>query len=140
TTRFNAPIPGGTHDMLSWIYEFRGQKNLEIGQRLTYFVYDGWLLSRVELHVVAREDVYTPMGWFKAWKVDFSRDIMRTRAGPIKNKQRTEPTVRVREPARHSGSFWVSRDENYIPIKLSIQTFLGVGEAVLIRYKPGQQD
>lgn len=140
TTNFSAPIPAMTHNMLTWLYALRAEERLAIGNRYSYYIYDGWLLSRLDLHVVAAEDVYTPMGWFKAWKVDFSREIMGTRPGPIRNNKRTEPVVGVREAARHTGSFWVSRDENHIPIKLSIQSILGVGEAVLIRYKPANQN
>jgi hypothetical protein len=138
-SNFTAPIPGETHDMLTWTYALRARERLELGDKFSYYIYDGWVLSRLDLEVVDREDVYTPMGWFKAWKVNFSREIMGTRAGPMRNNVRTEPIVRIREPARHTGSFWVSRDENHIPIKVAINTFLGVGEAVIIRYKPANQ-
>ncbi|MBA2663240.1 MAG: DUF3108 domain-containing protein [Bradymonadaceae bacterium] len=136
--RFSAPIPDTTHDMLTWMYEMRDHEKLEIGQKLSVYLYDGWLLSRLDLIVVAREDVYTPMGWFKAWKIDFSREVLRSRAGQRKrgDKAPVEPILELRQAAKHTGSLWLSRDENHLPIKVSINTLLGIGEAVLIKYKP----
>lgn len=140
TLQTRANIPGNTHDMLTWIYELRTAPPFEIGQKFSYFVYDGWSLSRIDFTVRAKEDVYTPMGWFKGWKLDFRREIVHAAKGrpepPAKGP--APPTISVRESGRHSGSFWVSRDENRLPIKLRINTLLGAGEALLIKYQPAR--
>ncbi len=139
STRFNAPIPEGTHDMLTWIYHFRTNGNsLSIGDEFTYYIYDGWLLTRLILEVVERDEILTPMGWFMTWKVHFTRQIMdvnRTYRSSSDNPP-TPPNLGVRERARHTGHLWFSRDENLIPVQLTIPTMLGYGEAVLIRYEP----
>ena len=43
--------------------------------------------------------------------------------------------LQVRTPAKPTGSLWVSRDENLIPIKVTVNTKWGTGESVLIKYK-----
>ncbi len=138
TLQTRAAIPGTTHDMLTWLYELRTAPPFEIGQKFSFFVYDGWLLSRVDFTVRAKEDVYTPMGWFKGWKLDFRREVLTVTTGtPVPpSKEPVEPSLSVRESGKHSGNFWVTRDENRLPIKLKINTILGAGEAVLIKYKP----
>jgi hypothetical protein len=138
TTRFNAPIPGETHDMLSWLYHFRDNGPLSIGDEFSYYIYDGWLLSRVDLEVIGREELLTPMGWFMTWKIYFSREIMEVNRTYRSSSESpaTPPDVSVREHARHTGHLWFSRDENLLPVQLTIPTMLGYGEAVLIRYQP----
>jgi len=133
TNKFSLAIPGTTHDMITWFYALRSRDDLEIGESITYFVYDGWKLSRITGRVVKREDVHTPMGWFKAWRIDFVRDVMNSR------RQRNKaPILRVRTDDAAQASLWVSRDENRLPIKIRVSTSWGGGEAVLIKFKlPG---
>lgn len=136
TRKFTKPIPGTTNDMMTWFYELRNKRTLEVGERLSYYIYDGWRLYKLEAQVVKREDVYTPTGWFKTYKIDFTRTSLRSR----RNKG-ASPLISVAKPATPSGSLWVSRDENLIPVKVAVATEWGVGEAVLIKYKlPTRKD
>ncbi len=142
---FKSPIPDNTHDMLTWIYDLRRQgMNLSMGDQFSYYVYDGWLLSRIDLEVVGREDTLTPMGWFKTWKISFSREIMDATWAHVANDDVSEddppqaPSISLKEPARHTGHIWLSRDANLLPVKLTIDTMIGAGVALLIRYVPGQ--
>jgi hypothetical protein len=135
--KFNFAIPGKTYDMLSWVYDLRTQ-DIALGEKYIYYVYDGWKLSRVHLEVVAKKDVYTPMGWFKTWKLDFRREIVRTRKRTDKNGKPTQPHIRTHEPNEHEGHFYLSRDENLLPVKLTMKTSFGMSEAVLIKYKPAE--
>lgn len=128
--RFSLAIPGTTHDMITWFYDLRSRGDFKVGEIITYYVYDGWKLSRITGRVVKREDVYTPMGWFKAWRIDFQRDVMRSR-----RQRDKEPVLRVRTNDAAQASLWVSRDENRLPIKIRINTSWGGGEAVLIKFK-----
>lgn len=143
TTQFNSPIPGRTHDMMTWIYDLRRVRTLSMGDQFSFYIYDGWLVSRLDLEVVGQEDLLTPMGWFKTWKLTFSREIMdvrrnRSNSDDDDDAEAIPPDVSLREAARHSGHIWFSRDENLLPVRVTISTMLGSGEAVLIRYQPGE--
>lgn len=133
--RFKSRIPGETHDMITWLYDLRRTPNMSMGDEFSYYIYDGWLLSRVDLKVVDREDLLTPMGWFKTWRLDYTREIMDT--DDDDDSDVGPPSTFIEEQARHSGSIWLSRDANLLPVRVTIDTMLGAGEAVLIRYTPG---
>ncbi len=138
-SRFQAPIPAETHDMVTWLYDLRQVGDIAIGDEFSYYIYDGWLLSRVDLKVTDREDLLTPMGWFKTWKLDFARQIMNAeRRSKADNPSPKPPNVNIREKRRHTGSLWLSRDVNYLPVRVTIDTMLGPGEAVIIGYTPGR--
>jgi len=150
---FESAIPDGTHDMLTWLYEFRQSDDLSIGDEFSYFIYDGWLLSRLDLQVAERVDVLTPIGWFKTWRVEFSREILEVEdnsdnddaqeAEEASNDSDSDvdpvpPELSIQEEARHTGSIWLSRDENLIPVQVTIDTTFGDGRAVIIGYQPGE--
>ena len=130
TRKFTKPIPGTTHDMITWFYELRSRRDLEVGERMSFYVYDGWKLYRLDATVAKLEDVYTPLGWFKTYRIDFQRETLRT-----KRKKGGSPLLTVSNPAEPSGSLWISRDENLIPVKVAIATQWGLGEALLMKYK-----
>ncbi len=128
--RFTKPIPGTTHDMATWFFELRKHPDLKVGDEMAYFIYDGWKLYRLRARVVKKEDVYSPIGWFKSYRIDFTREALNT-----KRTKGAGPILSVSKPEEPSGSLWVSRDENLIPVKVSVNTQWGVGEALLIKYK-----
>ncbi|QDG49251.1 DUF3108 domain-containing protein [Persicimonas caeni] len=140
TFRFNYSIPGTTHDMLSWMYDLRSRDSLKVGDTFSYYIYDGWKLSRVDMKVLGKEDVYTPMGWFKGWKISFVREVLRSRRQKNKQGKPSKPLLRVKTPDSHSGHLYLSRDENRLPIKVSIDTKFGTSEALLVKYKPHKKD
>ncbi len=133
--RFQSRIPSDTHDMITWLYQLRRTENLSMGDEFSFYIYDGWLLSRLDLKVVGREDLLTPMGWFKTWRLDYTREIMET--DDTDEEDSGPPSTFIDERARHTGSLWLSRDANLLPDRVTIDTILGAGEAVLIRYNPG---
>ena len=136
---FQDSIPAETHNMISWLYELRRTDDIAIGDQFSYFIYDGWLLSRIELEVVAREDLLTPIGWFKTWRVDFERDILRSRRARRNDDEPPQPPeIIVDDAARHTGSIWFSRDQNMIPVKFSVDSTFGSGDVVIIRYVRGE--
>lgn len=130
TRKFNVAIPGGTHDMISWFYELRSLKSFDVGTPVSFYIYDGWKLSHIHGKVMAREDILTPVGWFKAWRIDMVRDVMNSQSQRHKG-----PRLKIREKSQMSASMWVSRDSNRLPIKVAVDTPLGKGEAVLIKLK-----
>jgi hypothetical protein len=141
--RYIKAIPGTTHDMVSWMYELRSEGNLRVGKTFSFYVYDGWKLSRIDAVVRGKEDVYTPMGWFKGWKIAFEREVLRSKArhvtlgeGDKKRRIPREPLLRVRTPSKRTGELWLSRDENLVPFKVRLVSKMGVGEAFLMKYTP----
>ncbi len=129
--KFTMAVPGTTHDMISWFYDLRTREEFHVGKVMTFYVYDGWKLSRITGRIAKKEDVYTPMGWFKAWRIDFDRDVLRSR-----RQRNKEPIMSVKTQSATQASLWVSRDENRLPIKVRVSTSMGTGEAVIIKYKP----
>ncbi len=128
--KFSMAIPGTTHDMISWFYELRTMDDFTVGREVSFYVYDGWKLSHIHGKVTAKEDVLTPVGWFKAWRIDMTRDVMNSRS-----QRNKTPKLHVRNKNQSRATVWVSRDANRLPIKIAIDTPLGKGEAVLIKLK-----
>lgn len=131
--KYSRAIPGKTHTALSWIFELRKADAFTVGQELTYYVYDGWKLSRLDLKVAAEESVYTPMGWHKAWKLDFSRAILSSRHNR-KGKRHLEPKLKERKAPEPTGSIWIGNDDRRLPIKIAMTSLYGVGEVLLVSY------
>ena len=132
TRRFFRAVPATTHDMITWLYDLR-RRHYQLGDTFRYFVYDGWKLSFVTLTVIGKEDLYTPAGWFKAWKFKFVRQVMKSRANKQGGKP-AAPVLKIKNPSEHHGYFWLSRDQNHLPLRITIPTSFGAGEAVLIKY------
>ncbi len=128
--KFARSIPGTTHDMLTWFFDLRKSGKMKVGDTLEYYIYDGWKLSRIQGEVVGKEDVYTPIGWFKTFRIDFTREVLRS-----KSKKGQPPTLKVSTPAKPTGSLYISRDENLIPVAVKINTKWGSAETVLMKYK-----
>lgn len=134
--KFKKPIPGDTHDMITWMYELR-TREIGVGKSFQFYVYDGWYISDIRLKVVGKEDLYTPAGWFKTWKFEFVRKIVQPnghKGDGDKKDGPVAPVMKVTTPSKHAGHFWLSRDENHLPLRVTINTGWGYGEAVLIKY------
>ncbi|MEM1347373.1 MAG: DUF3108 domain-containing protein, partial [Myxococcota bacterium] len=128
--KFTKSIPGTTHDALSWLVHVRTRDDLRVGATFSYYIYDGWKLSRLDANVVGVEDVYTPMGWHRTWRIDLSREILNSR----KNKKTGAPVLAVRTPAKPTGSLWLSQDDRRLPVKITMNSLHGMGEVVLVKY------
>lgn len=124
-------IPGSTHDMITWFFELRKKGKMKVGEAFSFYLYDGWKLSLIEGKVVGKEDVYTPIGWFKTYKIDLTREILRSKW----KKKGEAPELSTRTPAKSIGSIFISRDENLIPVAVRIPTKWGSSEIVLMKYK-----
>jgi hypothetical protein len=131
--KFVYPIPGTTHDMMTWILDLRSRNNLRPGLEMVFYVYDGWKLSKLTGRVAGREDVDTPSGRFKTWRVDLVREIMIP-----KSSKKKAPELRLRSPKRQRATLWLTRDKKRVPAKVSMETKWGVAEAVLTLYRPGR--
>ena len=127
------PIPGNTHDMMTWILDLRSRQDLRPGKKLEFFVYDGWKLSKLTGVVRDGGEVDTPSGRFPTWRVDIVREIM-----VPKSVKKSEPTLTLRSPKRQRATLWLTSDSKRLPAKVSMQTKWGMAEAVLMRYRPGK--
>lgn len=131
--KYSRAIPSETHTALSWIFELRQADGFTVGEELSFYVYDGWKLSRLDLKVAAEESVYTPMGWHKAWKLDFSRAILSSRHNR-KGKRHLKPKLKERKAPEPTGSIWISTDSRRLPLKIAMTSMYGVGEVLLVSY------
>ena len=130
---YTRPIPGMTFDALSWFFDLRAKAEFIPDEVHSYYIEDGWRLSRVDLTVVGEERVLTPMGWFTSTRFDFTREGLRalkkTEDGTI-----VEPELEVKKPAQPFGSVWLSNDSRRIPVKVQVVSSLGTGEVFLAKY------
>jgi hypothetical protein len=142
--QYITPIPNPIHDAFSWFVHLRQRDDLVEGASFSYFIYDGWKLSRVDVRVVGEESVLTSLGWSKAWKMEIDREILRSafdlgspqEDGALKSKQRGNrpPLLHVVTPAKHSGGLWLSQDSRRLPVKLRVDSAMGRGEVLLERH------
>jgi hypothetical protein len=135
--RFSYYIPEETHDMMSWLAYLRAQAPSK-GKKLSFYIYDGWKLSRIDITYLKRESLYIQMGWFNTWKLKFVRHIVSS--GKISQKKPNQTfSIDMKKKAKHSGHIWLSRDQRHIPVQLRIGTKFGNIEVVLTRYNPPMQ-
>jgi hypothetical protein len=135
------PVPGAIHDAFTWFLHLRRREDLAVGLKADYFIYDGWKLSRVGLHVVGEESVLTPLGWVKAWKIALEREILRSAfdLGDGKDKEKNKmvvrpPILKITTPAKPTGTLWLSQDARRLPAKLFMDAGYGSGEVMLARH------
>jgi hypothetical protein len=132
-------VPNTIHDAFTWFLHLRRRTDLAQGARFDYYVYDGWKLSRVGLHVIGEERVLTPMGWFKAWKMEIEREVLRSAfdmAKPREGERAEEkpPILKTLTPGEHVGWIWLSQDEHRLPVKIYMEAPIGSGEILLARH------
>jgi hypothetical protein len=134
------PVPDSIHDAFTWFLHLRRRDDLAIGLKLDYFIYDGWKLSRVALHVVAEESVLTPLGWVKSWKLDLEREILRSAFdmtdAKSKGRAARPPILKVITPAKPTGALWISQDARRLPVKIKMESTIGTGVVELARHIP----
>ncbi|MFB6264207.1 MAG: DUF3108 domain-containing protein, partial [Bradymonadaceae bacterium] len=70
--------------------------------------------------------------WYKAWRLSFVRKVVRPH--PTGEESDGPPRLSVKTAREHAGSFWVSRDAHHLPLRITMRTDFGSGEAILIRY------
>lgn len=137
-------IPSKTHDGISWIFDLRTRKSFKAGEQLSYYIYDGWKLSRLDITVKKREKIFTVMGWRHAWKFDVKREVLNSRF-QRKNRKNTQPKLNVRTPAKEVGSIWMTDDKQRLPVKLALEwkiskttNMVAKVEVELVKYKRGK--
>jgi len=129
---YTRPIPANTFDALSWIYDLRSRP-LKNGDKFTYFVFDGWKLSKLHVSVVGREKAWTPLKYYDSIKVDVDREIMNVR---WKNPRKKHEGARVsaRKKRYYFATIHLSDDAERVPVRLFITSKLGDSDFKLIKY------
>ncbi len=133
---FTRDLPPETHDAFTWFFDLRQRDDLKKDKELIYYVYDGWKISKLYLKVVGEDRVLTPMGWHTATKIDFQREIITTRRRTDDKDRPIAPKQRVLDPAKPTGSLWLTADERRIPVKIAMTSTHGLGEVILAKYTP----
>ncbi len=112
-----------THDMLSWLAELRSRK-LEAGQRHDFWVWDGWKLSRVSATVGKIERIWTPLGTYRAHRLDITRTRLH-HSGPT--------TYQKKRETREIGQMWLAVDPGHLPVAMDFDAPVGTAKIRLTR-------
>lgn len=112
-----API----YDALTSIYGAR-RVDLQPGVKFSYYIWDGTRERFVNVEVIKKEKIWTPLGWSEAMRVEISSIVT---GGFVSKKTLDRP--------RKRGTVWFGLDPNRTPLKVVTPTKLGQAEAVLIR-------
>lgn len=130
TVKRDYTVPVGTMDSMAWVYWVRSL-DLDVGKTYSWFSFDGWTINKIDLKVVAVEDVWTPIGFFKSKKFE----IWRERSQPITphgalSGAFIDPARIVEVKSYHLASAWIGVDERRTPVRLVVST--GIGEFDLL--------
>jgi hypothetical protein len=115
TTNQIFEIEGPTHDVLSSLYAMRNM-DFNVGQSVTFKVFDNRKNYELEVEVLAREEVEVGAGRFMTIKV--------------------QPKLKFEGIFRRKGSLyvWMTDDENHIPVLMKSKVSVGSIVAELVRY------
>ena len=118
-------LPEGTMDSIVWVFHTRARQ-LEVGKSYINYSFDGWTLNRIELKVVAKEDVWTPDGFVEAQKYEIWRERSEAQAprGALSGVY-IEPERKVQVESYLLATAWLATDEMKTPIRMVISTALG---------------
>lgn len=131
---YDRAVPSTIHDLFSWMYELRMEK-LDKGDTYTYFIYDGWKLSRLGVKVIGREKAWTPLKEYSTIKVDITREVLRSR-WPNGAKNRTNPDLTQREKPYYFSSVHLSDDEQRVPVRIYATSKKADADLKLEKYVP----
>jgi hypothetical protein len=131
---YERAVPASIHDGLSWMFDLRARP-LKDGDVYTYYIYDGWKLSRLKAKVVGREKAWTPLKEYNAIKIDVEREILRSRWSKKTKKGRGAPKMSRREKPYYFSTIHLSDDENHVPVKIFVTSSKADSELKLVEYK-----
>ena len=129
---YERPVPGTIHDGLSWLYELR-MEELKPGEQHTYYIYDGWKLSRLKVKVVGKEKVWTALKEYEAIKVDIERTILNS-SWPKGEKSKSDPKLSNRDKPYYFSTVYFSDDDQRVPVRIFVTTKKADSELKLVKY------
>lgn len=132
----NIPLPASALDAVSWIYHLRAV-DLDANAQQTWIVYDGWVISRLTIVVGPREEVWTPIGFFDARRIDIYREKVESHwpHGALAGAY-ADPELSVTGERYFFGNVWISDDANRIPVRLAVETKVGDLDLRIEGYQP----
>lgn len=124
-TRF---IPEQVDDAFSWIFRLRAAP-LNIGDRYTFYIFDGWLLRRLHVrvvdHVERHEDVTRRTSTMTAELALIADAMDDNPALPWAEKVQGLAPVFTSRRLDDIGSMWISLDERRLPVGMEVRTPVG---------------
>lgn len=131
--KYTRAVPNTIHDALSWVFDLRAQP-LKKGDVYTYFVYDGWKLSRLKVSVVGKEKTWTPLQEYDALKIDVEREILKSTWTGTPG-DRGAPKLTTREKPYYFSTIYLSDDEARVPVKIFVTSKKADSELRIVEYK-----
>lgn len=124
--QFKRAVPSDIHDAFSWFMDLRSQ-DLSVGERYTYFVFDGWKLSRLTAVVVRNGTSYCALGELPSAEVELTREVLASEPMlPYTVRGVNLPPVYLEEePIKKVGRAWFGLDSRRLPIAIEVVTSLG---------------
>lgn len=124
--QFKRAVPSDIHDAFSWFMDLRSQ-DLSVGKRYTYFVFDGWKLSRLTAVVVRNGTSYCAIGELPSAEVELTREVLASEPMlPYTVRGVNLPPVYLEEePIKKVGRAWFGLDSRRLPIAIEVVTSLG---------------
>ena len=116
---------GQTHDLLSWSFALRSRE-LKPGTTITYHIWDGWKLARLEARVKKTERLWTPSDTYQAYRID----LVRTRL-----HHRGEKAYEPKADTRKLGVLWLADDDLHTPVGMDFDAPVGVAKIRLQRMR-----
>lgn len=118
---FRRFVPSDTHDAFSWVFDLRS-RDLRVGDRYYYYIYDGWKLSRLIAHVTEHEPYITEEDSWDAARISITREVLSSHAylpwaEPV---AALPPVYTIEEGPYEVGVGWISLDDARIPLGLEI--------------------
>lgn len=115
----------GTYDLLSWFFALRAAP-LQEGAAYSYFVWDGWKLTRVVAVVGGTERMWTPAGTFDARRVALSRErLFHSGTKAYQTRSDVEPI----------GAIWFGPGPARTPVAMDFRAPVGMAKLRLARQK-----
>lgn len=130
--------PERVDDIFSWIFRLRSAP-LEIGDRYTFYIFDGWLLRRLHVrvvnHVERHEDITLRSTTMTAELALVADAMDGNDALPWASNALLAPVFTNRR-VDDVGTMWVSLDERRVPVALEVRTPVGFMRIGLSRHVP----
>lgn len=135
-------IPGHVDDAFSWLFRLR-VSDLKVGDRYTYYIFDGWTLRRMHIRVASHIERYEDASRQKtvmAAELVISADTMNEHfplpwaegdadLAPVFTVRRSDPVATA----------WISLDDRRIPLGIEVRTPLGFMRITLTRHIPARR-
>lgn len=132
-------IPSHVDDAFSWLFRLR-VSDLAVGDRYTYYIFDGWTLRRMHIRVAAHIERYEDAAQQKrvmAAELVITADSMTEHPAlpwaldaadlaPVFSVRRSDPVATA----------WISLDDRRIPLGIEVRTPIGFMRIALTRHVP----